>query len=172
MELHSPEPDLYAITHGVVGQRPIGRKQRQLRGLLRIFIKGFDHTAPRLVLAVVDLAEIENLALHDLAAGAALALNNAPIAVFFAVLEASVGSQIHRESSLHHHNARKRYLVSTTCDSRKPTLDPTRSFAPYTLKNRLSHAPVEKVGLGRCTRRQMFDARTSPARRSVRLFVG
>src|SRR5258707_1352356 len=84
MELHSPEPDLYAITHGVVGHRPIGRKQRQLRGLLRIFIKGFDHTAPRLVLAVVDLAEIENLALHDLAAGAALALNNAPIAVFLA----------------------------------------------------------------------------------------
>ncbi len=42
-------------------------------------------------------AEIEHLPLHHLAAGAALAFDNAPVTVLLAVLEASIRSQIHDE---------------------------------------------------------------------------
>jgi hypothetical protein len=45
----------------------------QLGGTVGPFIKAFDNFAPRLALAVVDLALIQHLSLHDLAAGAAFA---------------------------------------------------------------------------------------------------
>src|ERR1700674_1406815 len=59
------------------------------------FIKGFDHTTPSLMLAVVDLAQVQHLPLHHLAASTTLALDNIPVAMFFAVLEASIESQEH-----------------------------------------------------------------------------
>jgi hypothetical protein len=95
MQLHAIEPHLRAIALGVLRQRPFGWKQGQLRGALRALIEGFDDLAPRLALAVVDLAQIQNLPLHHLAPGAALALDNVPIAVLFAVLQPSFASQIH-----------------------------------------------------------------------------
>jgi hypothetical protein len=101
VQLHGAEPHLHAIIHGVVGHRPVGGKQRQLPRLLRLLVKGFNRPAPSLVLTVVDLAKIKHLALHDLATGATLAFDDAPIVVLFSVLEASIRSQIHGESSLH-----------------------------------------------------------------------
>src|SRR5215471_3965534 len=89
VQLHGSESDLHAMARRVVGHRPIGREQGQLRGLLRALVKGIDHPAPGFLLAIVDLAEVEHLALHDLAAGAAFAFDNAPVAVLLAVLEAS-----------------------------------------------------------------------------------
>ena len=47
------------------------------------------------MLAVVGLAEIQHLALHHLAAGTSLVLDNVPVSVLFAVFEASVESQEH-----------------------------------------------------------------------------
>src|SRR5208283_3088402 len=55
---------------------------------------------PGFLLAVVDFAEIEHLALHHLAAGAALALDNAPVPMLLAVLETPIRSQIHGDLSL------------------------------------------------------------------------
>jgi hypothetical protein len=66
---------------------------------LRAFIEGLDHPAPSLALAVVDLAEIQHLPLHHLAAGAAPALNDIPIKVLLAVLEPSIALQIHAGES-------------------------------------------------------------------------
>jgi hypothetical protein len=40
-------------------------------------------------LAIVDLAKMQHGTLHNLAAGTALALDDAPIAMLFAVLEPS-----------------------------------------------------------------------------------
>src|SRR5262249_60684541 len=72
-----------------------GRDERNLAVPLSASIKGFDQVVPSRELAVVDLAEIQPLPLDDLAAGAALALDDIPVAMFFAVFEASVGSQKH-----------------------------------------------------------------------------
>jgi len=59
------------------------------------FIKSLDQLAPRLALAVIDLAEIKHLPLHHLAAGTTLILDDIPVAMLFAVFEASVESQEH-----------------------------------------------------------------------------
>jgi hypothetical protein len=53
------------------------------------FVEGLDHPAPGFLLTVVDFAEIEHLALRDLALDATLALDNAPISLLL-VLEASI----------------------------------------------------------------------------------
>jgi hypothetical protein len=58
------------------------------------FIKGFDQLAPSLALAIIDLAQIQ-LPLDHLAIGATLALDDIPVAMLFAVFEASVASQEH-----------------------------------------------------------------------------
>jgi hypothetical protein len=47
------------------------------------------------MLAVADLTQIQHLPLHHLATSTALALNNIPVAMFFAVLQASIESQEH-----------------------------------------------------------------------------
>jgi hypothetical protein len=93
MQLHRIQPDLYPIVLGMLWHR--GRKQRQLLMALALFVEGLDQSAPRVVLAVVDLAEIQDRSLDHPAAGATLALHNTPIAILFAV-SASLGeSQVH-----------------------------------------------------------------------------
>ena len=77
------------------GNRTIGRKQGKLRMASGSFIERVDDATPRFALAVVDLAQIQYLPLHHLVAGAALALNNIPVAVFLAVLLPPVASQEH-----------------------------------------------------------------------------
>jgi hypothetical protein len=69
--------------------RPFGRKQRQLTMMSAVFIEGLDDPTPGVALAIVDLAKIQHGTLHNLAAGTALALDDAPIAMLFAVLEPS-----------------------------------------------------------------------------------
>src|SRR5271169_6697140 len=86
---------LHAMRLRVFGNRTIGRKQGQLGVAARPLIKGFDRTTPILLLDVVDLAEVKHLALHHSAASTALALDDIPIAMLFAVFEASVKSQEH-----------------------------------------------------------------------------
>src|SRR5712691_656049 len=97
---HCLEPHLDAMRLGMFGNRAIGRKQGKLPVAAGPFIKGFDLTTPSLMLAVVDLAQVQHLPLYHLAASAALALDNIPIAMFFAVFEASVESQKHDANQL------------------------------------------------------------------------
>jgi hypothetical protein len=73
----------------------IGQEQHSPRMPLGFFIEGVDHPAPRLALAVVDLVEIQHRSLHHVAVGAALALDDAPIAMLLAVLRPSSGAQEH-----------------------------------------------------------------------------
>ena len=95
MQLHRVEPHLHTMNLRVIGNGAIGRKQGELPVTASAFVKGFDLPAPRFMLTVVDLAEIQHLALHHFAASTPLVLDNIPIAMFFAVFEASVESQEH-----------------------------------------------------------------------------
>jgi len=95
VQLHRIEPHLHAITIDACRNLAIGRKQRQLAVPLVPFIKGFDQAVPSLELTTIDLAEIQHLPLDYLATGASLVLNNIPVAMLFAVFEASVRSQEH-----------------------------------------------------------------------------
>jgi len=108
MQFHRIEPYLHAMRLRVFGNRTIGRKQGQLGVAERPFIKDFDRTIPIPLLAVVDLAEVQHLALHHSAASTALALDNIPIAMFFAVFEASVESQEHANQLTRHKADEKR----------------------------------------------------------------
>ena len=95
MQLHRVEPHLHTVRLRVFGKRPIGRKQKELRVVASVFIKGFDLPTPSFMLGIVDLAEIQHLALHHLTATASLVLDNIPIAMLFAVFEASIEAQKH-----------------------------------------------------------------------------
>src|SRR5882724_518531 len=95
VQFHCVEPHLHAVTIGTGRNFAIGRKQSQLAMPPAPFIKAFDQLAPGLALAVIDLAEIKHLPLDHLASGAALALDDIPVAMLFAVFEASVESQEH-----------------------------------------------------------------------------
>jgi hypothetical protein len=95
MQLHRVEPHLHAMRLCVFGKRAIGWKQGELRVAVSAFINGVDLPTPGFMLAVVDLAKIKHLALHHFAAGTPLVLDNIPIAVLFAVFEASVEAQEH-----------------------------------------------------------------------------
>src|SRR5882757_10728979 len=126
----------------------IGREQGQLRRALGFFVEGFDDAAPGLTLVVVDLAQIQHRPLHHLAAGAALALDDAPIAMVLAVLEPSSGAQEHdRRSHYTLLSQHKRQLVFTTRTWRVNGLDISRLFDPHCPRNRRFGPPVEKVGL-------------------------
>src|SRR6266849_2846526 len=95
VHLHRIEPHLHAVTVGACRNFAIGRKQRQLAMPPTAFIKGFDQAVPSLELAVIDLAKIQHLPLDHLATGTTLVLDDIPVAMLFAVFEASVGSQEH-----------------------------------------------------------------------------
>lgn len=59
---------------------------------MRVFIERLNDPASTLMLAVVDLTQIPHVALHDSAIGAALGFDDVPVAVLFAVSDASVAS--------------------------------------------------------------------------------
>jgi hypothetical protein len=65
-----------------------------------VFVKRLDQATLSLTLVVVDLAQIQHLALYYFAGGAALALDNIPVAMLFAVLETSVEAQEHDANQL------------------------------------------------------------------------
>ena len=87
----------------------IGQEQHLLRMPLGFLIEGVDHPAPRLALAVVDLVGVQHRSLHHVAVGAALALDDAPIAMLLAVLQPSSGAQEHdgRQPSLRIHRSKE-----------------------------------------------------------------
>jgi hypothetical protein len=95
MQLHAIKPHLHAMALRVIRNCAIGGKRRKLSVAASILVKRLDHAAPGFMLAVVDLAEIQHLALHHLPGRAAAALNNIPVPMFLAVFEASVEAQKH-----------------------------------------------------------------------------
>src|SRR5260370_6708605 len=95
MQLHRIEPHLHPKALGLIRHRPFGRKQRKLPMPPTPLVEPFDHPAPRRVLAVVDLAQIQNRTLHHPTARTAPAFDNAPITVLLAVLPSPCESQIH-----------------------------------------------------------------------------
>jgi hypothetical protein len=92
MQFHRIEPNLYAIALGRSGKPTIGRKKRQLGVALRVLVECFDRAAPIVMLAVADLTQIQHLPLHHLATGTAPVLDDVPVAVLLAVLEAPIRS--------------------------------------------------------------------------------
>ena len=90
MQLHAIKPHLHALALRVVRNRAIGGKQRKLSVAASVLVKRLDHATPGFMLAVVDLAEIQHLALHHLPGHAAAVLNNIPIPMLLAVLETLV----------------------------------------------------------------------------------
>jgi hypothetical protein len=75
------------------GDRMGGGKERELGGGLAVGVKDRDGLGPGGFLAVVDLAQVEELALDPRAAGGADFFSDRPVAVVLAILEAVVAVQ-------------------------------------------------------------------------------
>src|ERR1700681_1854352 len=100
MQFHRIEPHLHPKALGLIRHRPFGRKQRKLPMPPTPLVEPFDHPAPRRVLAVVDLAQIQNRTLHHPTARTAPAFDNAPVTVLLAVLPSPCESQVHNPAIL------------------------------------------------------------------------
>jgi hypothetical protein len=78
-------------------------KQRQRPRPGRAFFKHLNRSAPRQLLGIIDLAQIEYVPLHHASAGHTLVLDNAEVAVLLAVLPANRLAQEHaREITARH----------------------------------------------------------------------
>ena len=88
-QLHLLQLHLHAVQR-VGRKRPVLRKQTQARRPLLGFIKHLQRLAPRRLLTVVDLAQIQNPPLHHPARTQPPTLLHAPIAVLLAVLASLV----------------------------------------------------------------------------------
>src|SRR6202051_2358376 len=109
-------------------------------------VEPLDHPAPRRVLAVVDLAQIQNRTLHHSTTRTAPAFHNAPITVLLAVLPSPCESQVHGP----------RFYAQTK--TRKEGRSSLHAFSPqrplirfrFCRQNSKIRGPVGKVGLTRC----------------------
>src|SRR6516165_6862397 len=144
MQLHRIEPHLHAQSLGMIRHCLLGGKQRKLPMSPARFVKRFDLATPRFALAIIDLAQIKNRALHHTTTGTASAFDNAPVAVLLAVLPSPCESQVHGP----------RFYAQAK--SRKEGRSSLHGFAPHRTLKRFSFrrqnykigAPVGKVGLG------------------------
>ena len=146
MQLHRIEPNLQPITLGMLGQVAFGRKQRQLPSLLALFVEGFNDPTPGFLLAVVDLAQIQYRALYYLAATTALALDNTPISVLFAVLAPPMESQIHRSKVYRKNQSPKETWSSLQRLSDHPPLYRLAFSPPISPKIAISPRQLRKSG--------------------------
>ena len=93
-QLHRRQPHLYAV-QGVGRNRPVLREQTQLSALLPALVEDLQTLPPCRLLRIVDLAQIQDGSLHDLAAGHPAVLDDAEVAMRFAVLPPILASQEH-----------------------------------------------------------------------------
>jgi hypothetical protein len=89
------EPDMHHIAVQCRGL-PILGEQRDLSSLLAVLVKCFDRLAPARPLDIVDLAQIQHMALQRPPARHSPVLHDAPVAVLLAVLTANLMAQKHR----------------------------------------------------------------------------
>jgi hypothetical protein len=83
---------------GQLRSRPVFREQGHLRRGGAVLVEDRDGAAPGRLLGIVDLAEVEHLALHHPPVGHPAILHHAPVAVLLAVLLTRLGSQEHADS--------------------------------------------------------------------------
>src|SRR6202522_2147712 len=146
MQLHRIEPHLYPKALGMIRHPLLGRKQGKLPMPPAPLVDPLDHPAPRRVLTVVDLAQIQNRTLHHPTARTAPAFDNAPIPVLLAVLPSPCESQVHGP----------RFYAQTKI--RKERRSSLHAFSPHRPLRRFSffrqnskiRGPVGKVGLAAC----------------------
>lgn len=118
---------------GQLRSLPILREQgHRLRA--RIFAHHLHRPAPRRTLAVVDLAQVQNLTLDHPTVAPAAALHHAPVAVLLAVLEASSAAHVHGR---------------TACPFRRPCQQPRSALQRETTirlpkNNELGHSVTAK----------------------------
>ena len=94
LEFHLVELYLHAV-EGVGGHRTVFGKQAPRGEAVLIFIEHFERFAPRRFLAVVDFAEVENLALRHFAGTQTPAFDHGVVAVFLAVFDPFVAAKEH-----------------------------------------------------------------------------
>jgi hypothetical protein len=83
------EPNAYANINRMDWDLPIPREKRHLPTLSLRLIETFQNTAPRLLLAVINFAQIKNRTLDDFSSHTTAVLHHRPIPVFLAVFEPS-----------------------------------------------------------------------------------
>ena len=93
-QLHLLQLHLHAVQR-IGRKRAVLGKQTQARGPLLDFIKHLQRLAPRRLLAIIDLAQIQHPPLHHSARTQPPTLLHAPVAVLLAVFLALVRSQVH-----------------------------------------------------------------------------
>src|ERR1700677_2954521 len=81
--------------HGPRWQRPVIGEQTQFAILAAILVKDFQRPAPGFLLAVVDLAEVQNLPLRTIPTAGAAILDDAEVSMRFPILAAFVVAQKH-----------------------------------------------------------------------------
>src|SRR5437773_2664608 len=74
-----PQPHLHSETGGMLRHRPVSREQGQTHLLLVLGIEDLDAFKPRLLLTVVDLAQVKDMPLHDPSAAASAAFHDGPV---------------------------------------------------------------------------------------------
>ena len=81
------EPNLNTVLCGVIGNGVPGGVESQLSSLICLGIEDLDDFGPGGLLAVVDLTQVEQVALHPAASTNTDLFGDGPVAMFFAVLE-------------------------------------------------------------------------------------
>ena len=92
MKLQLIEPDLDDFTCKL-RRRAIRGEKGHLPTLSFVTLNNINRLTPGGLLAIIDLAEIKNLSLNNAVVRCALVLNNAPVAVFFAIFESPFGPE-------------------------------------------------------------------------------
>jgi len=90
-----PQPHLHSETGGMLRHRPVSREQGQTHLLLVLGIEDLDAFKPRLLLTVVDLAQVKDMPLHDPSAAASAAFHDGPVTVLLAILASAMTFQMH-----------------------------------------------------------------------------
>src|SRR6516225_1144895 len=143
MQLHRIEPHLHAKTFRMVRHSPLGWKQGKLSMSPARFVERFDLATPRFALAIIDLAQIQNRTLHHTTTCTASAFDNAPVAVFLAVLPSPRESQVHGPRFYAQAKSRKEGRSSLHAF---PPHRPLKRFS-FCRQNSKIGVPVGKVGL-------------------------
>src|SRR5206468_4569503 len=94
MQFQFIEPNLNDLQVRVL-YRPVFRKQRHLPRALSALFQTLNRPAPALLLAVIDLSQIQHLPLDDPSFRAPMVLDNAPIPMLLAIFQPTVSAQEH-----------------------------------------------------------------------------
>jgi hypothetical protein len=89
------QPHLDADVRRMRGDRPVRGEQRQPQLPLTALLEGLDAAQPRRLLAVVDLAEVQHVAIHRPPVGTPALLRDAPVPMLLAVFDPAMALEVH-----------------------------------------------------------------------------